>query len=56
MAFSWKGDKLWIYARAQGNGPPSELTAWDVPAGLIDGAEGRNTPDQLRCGYSMECK
>ncbi|MBP6707131.1 MAG: hypothetical protein KA134_07520, partial [Achromobacter sp.] len=56
MAFSWKGDKLWIHARAQGNGPPSELTAWDVPAGLIDGAEGRNIPDQLRCGYSMECK
>lgn len=56
MAFSWKGDKLWIYARTQGNGPPSELTAWDVPAGLIDGAEGRNIPDQLRCGYSMECK
>ena len=55
MAFSWKGDKLWIYARAQGNGPP-ELTAWDVPAGLIDGAEGRNIPDQLRCGSSMECK
>ena len=56
MAFSWNGDKLWIHARAQGNGPPSELTTWDVPAGLIDGAEGRNIPDQLRCGYSMECK
>ncbi|WP_369340544.1 YncE family protein [Comamonas guangdongensis] len=56
MAFSWKGDKLWIYASAQGNGPPSELTAWDVPADLIDGAEGRNIPDQLRCGSSMECK
>lgn len=56
MAFSWKGDTLWIYARPVGNNGAAQLIAWDVPAGLRDAAQGQDIPDQLRCGYSMECR
>lgn len=56
MAFSWKGDTLWIYARPVGNNGAAQLIAWNVPAGLRDAAQGQDIPDQLRCGYSMECR
>jgi len=56
MAFSWAGDRLWIYARPVGNNGPAQLLSWDVPADLRDAAQGQDIPDQLRCGYSMECR
>ncbi|ASM01752.1 MULTISPECIES: YncE family protein [Serratia] len=52
MAFSWKGDKLWIYSSGVGG---NEFTIWDVPANLVDGTDSNNIPDQLRCGSSIEC-
>lgn len=56
MAFSWKGDKLWIYARKVGAADGARLIAWNVPDGLADGAAAADFPDQLRCGYSMDCR
>ena len=56
MAFTWKGDTLWIYARPVGNNGAAQLIAWNVPEGLRDAAQGQDIPDQLRCGYSMECR
>ncbi|MGS0897074.1 YncE family protein [Burkholderia stagnalis] len=57
LAFSWAGDKLWIYTHDQGNDSPSKLIAWDVPAGSIDAARGRDIPDQLRCGdWLIRCR
>lgn len=56
MAFSWKGDRLWIYARKVGSADGARLIAWNVPDGLADGAAGADFPDQLRCGYSRDCR
>lgn len=56
MAFAWKGDTLWVYARPVGNNGAAQLIAWHVPAELRDAAQGQDIPDQLRCGYSMECR
>ncbi len=56
LAFSWKGDRLWIYARPVGNNDVAQLIAWDAPADAVDPAQGRDLPDQIRCGYSMACR
>lgn len=56
LAFSWAGDRLWIYARPVGNSDVAQLIAWDAPAGAIDPARGRDLPDQIRCDYSMACR
>lgn len=56
LAFSWAGDRLWIYARPVGNNDVAQLIAWNAPADAIDPAQGRDLPDQIRCGYSMACR
>lgn len=56
LAFSWAGDRLWIYARPVGNNNVAQLIAWDAPADAVDPAQGRDLPDQVRCGYSMACR
>ena len=56
LAFSWAGDRLWIYARPVGNNDVAQLIAWDAPDDAFDPAQGRDLPDQIRCGYSMACR
>lgn len=56
LAFSWRGERLWIYARPVGNNDAAQLIAWDAPAEAVDPAQGRDLPDQIRCGYSMACR
>lgn len=56
LAFSWAGDRLWIYARPVGNNGVAQLIAWETPAEAVDPAQGRDLPDQIRCGYSMACR
>lgn len=56
LAFSWAGDRLWIYARPVGNNDAAQLIAWEAPAEVVDPAQGRDLPDQIRCGYSMACR
>ena len=50
MAFSWQGDKLWLYARKAGDSGERKMIVWDVPTGLADAAQGVDVPDQLTLG------
>jgi len=51
MAFSWRGDKLWLYARKAGHSGRRKMIVWDIPAGLADAAQGTDMPDQLRFNF-----
>ena len=48
MAFSWQGDKLWLYARKAEVAGGRKMIVWDIPANLTDAAQGMDVPDQLR--------
>ena len=51
MAFSWQGNKLWLYAQKAGGGfGERKMIVWDVPAGLADAAQGVDVPDQRTFG------
>ena len=52
MAFSWRGDKLWLYARKAGASGGRKMIISDIPAGLADAASGTDTPDQLSFSFS----
>jgi hypothetical protein len=51
MAFSWQGDKLWLYARKADASSGRKMMIWDIPAGLADAAQETDVPDQLRFSF-----
>jgi len=51
MAFSWQGDKLWLYARKAAASGGRKMIVWDIPAGQADAAQGMDVPDQLRFNF-----
>jgi hypothetical protein len=56
-AFSWQGDKLWLYLEEEGGASHRKLAVWNVPAPYIDASSPDAQPDQLRCQYPIDaCK
>lgn len=56
-AFSWQGDKLWLYLEEEGAPSRRKLAVWTVPTEYIDAASPGAQPDQLRCQYPIDaCK
>lgn len=56
-AFSWQGDKLWLYLEEEGASSHRKLAVWSVPAPYIDASSPGKQPDQLRCQYPIDaCK
>lgn len=56
-AFSWQGDKLWLYLGEEEAPSRSKLAVWNVPAEYIDASSPGTQPDQLRCDHSSDaCK
>lgn len=53
-AFSWQGNRLWLYATGFA-GQPSRMLVWELPTSTIDPARGTQLPDQLRCDESGDC-
>ena len=47
LAFSWKGDQLWLYASGT-SGSPARMFVWDLPSDTADPAQHSHMPDQLR--------
>ncbi len=57
VAFSWKGDGLWVYLEEAGPDSHRKLAWWPVPEPYRDAAAGEAVPDQLRCDDRFEaCK
>ena len=57
VAFSWKGDGLWVYLEEEGPDSRRKLAWWPVPEAYRDAAAGEAVPDQLRCDDRMDaCK
>lgn len=48
-AFTWSGDKLWLYMISEDNRLPDKLAQWDVPANFRDRAAAAALPDQNIC-------
>lgn len=56
-AFSWQGDKLWLYLEEEGAPSRRKLAVWNVPAEYMDATSPGTQPDQLRCQYPIDaCK
>lgn len=51
IAFSWKGDALWVYLMALGT-DNTKVMVWNVPEPLHDPASDTAIPDQVRCTVS----
>jgi hypothetical protein len=49
MAFTWQGDKLWLYMKSKDNLRSAKLAQWQVPAAYRDRVSARALPDQMFC-------
>jgi hypothetical protein len=54
VAFSWKGDGLWVYLEEAGADSHRKLAWWPVPEAYRDAAAGEAVPDQLRCDRRLD--